>query len=104
MTKLSLALTAALAGSAAAFAPQASVNKVAAPRYELDWPLRDGQRRRTDAFRQVEVGGSRSFPGFFEPAKEGYRESVASVSRRAVARYQRRTVHCWHVLSYLVSS
>lgn len=71
MTKLSLALTAALAGSAAAFAPQASVNKVAAPRYELDWPLRDGQRRRTDAFRQVEVGGSRSFPGFFEPAKEG---------------------------------
>lgn len=34
--KTTAALTLALAGSAAAFAPQTSVNKVAAPRYVLD--------------------------------------------------------------------
>jgi len=46
--KTTAALTLALAGSAAAFGPQKSVNKVSAPRYELDGPFRgDIWRRNT---------------------------------------------------------
>lgn len=49
--KTTAALTLALAGSAAAFAPQTSVNKVAAPRYVVDSGALS--RRKTTAKRMM---------------------------------------------------